>query len=179
MALKITKGLLLADLKVFEISKIGLAAPAAQLLTDAASEGRNCGLGGLIYRRRQKTKYVQKLGRVNDLPDWFRNLRPSITTYELLAVLLSLWSLGKQNERVIMHIDSAGAVYSCAKGADSNSIVDNAIVAAICQICRENNTKPYFAHISTKRNPADPVSRLKPIKEYLKTKGLNYQRIEL
>lgn len=83
MALKITKGLLLADLRVFEISKSGLAAPTAQLLTDAASEGRNYGLGGLIYRHKQQTKYVQKLGRVWDLPDWFRSLKPSIMTYEL------------------------------------------------------------------------------------------------
>lgn len=70
-------------------------------------------------------------------------------------------------------------MYSCVKGANSNSILDSAIVAAICQICRENSVKPYFMCISTKRNPADPVSRLKSIKEYLETRGLSYQKIEL
>lgn len=32
----------------------------------------------------------------------------------------------------MIHVDNAGAVYSCVKGANSNNILDGAIVAAIC-----------------------------------------------
>lgn len=51
-------------------------------------------------------------------------------------------------------------------------------MAAICQFCRENEIKPYFVYISTKRNPADPISRLNAIEKYLESRNLKYKEVK-
>lgn len=97
-------------------------------------------------------------------------------TYELLAVLICLQKLAKPGDRLIVHVDNMGAAYSCVKGANSNSLLDNAIIAAICFLCKSNNIKVYFHYISTERNPADPASRLKDFEKYLNKLGKQYKK---
>lgn len=176
MALESTINLLSSSTRAPEISQQSLAVPTTVLSAGAAAEGRNYGLGGLVRRHDKRAQYLQKRGRIAELPEWSEQENPSAMTYELLAVLMRLQGRGRKNEKIITRVDSAGAVYSCARGANSNSTLDSAIAAAICQQRRRNNIKAHFARISTKRNPADPVSRLRTIREYFRGKKLARQQ---
>lgn len=53
---------------IFEISAKDLDRPTSHLLTDAAADGGQYGLGGIIYRHNEQPEYTQKLGNVASLP---------------------------------------------------------------------------------------------------------------
>ena len=102
----------------------------------------------------------------------------SIYELEIFAVDLALHVLERENlvnSNIVLHVDNVGACFAIRKGAGCKSAA--AISAAnATKVLGSRGRQSKIVYVSTKRNPADIVSRIGRLKTYQNVRDRNLNK---
>jgi hypothetical protein len=146
--------------------------PATHAYTDAALEKSTPSLGGVhpesgfAFRVADPTVFFTATPSV-----WL-----SVTFFEAVAALLMIIKLGDRGQltgrRLILHIDSIGAIYILMKGVCSANPALQAVASLYAEVCHALDAQIRMAYIWTKRNTGDLVTRSSRISILQETFGV-------